>query len=85
LAAGSDVWRNTHLTVLWNVRAPISFLNYRHEDKTMARKNTDGSPEVVTDRQARGGSRLTSRTLTVLISSLSLAVIAGAILFWYYL
>jgi hypothetical protein len=50
----------------------------------MARKNTDGGPEVVTDRQARGGSRLSGRTLTILLSSLSLAVIVGAVLLWYY-
>ena len=51
----------------------------------MARRNDDSGPEVITDRRARGGSRLSGRTLTVLVSSLGLAVIAGAVLFWYYL
>ena len=51
----------------------------------MARQTDDNGAKIITDRRARGGSRLTSRTLTVLVSSLSLAVIVGAVLFWYYL
>ena len=50
----------------------------------MANLDRNSGPKVVTGKRARGGSPLTGRMFTVLVASLALAVLAGAILLSYY-